>query len=49
MIYSLIFHTCVGGAATSGEVLNFMREMFDQSFVSEGYGCTEAGWVRNIV
>ncbi|XP_065899133.1 carboxylic acid reductase-like [Dysidea avara] len=31
----------VGGAATSKEVLQFMRELFYHCFVIEGYGCTE--------
>ena len=41
MVCVLLHHT--GGAATSREVLNFMKELFDESFVSEGYGCTEVG------
>jgi len=37
-------YCCTGGAATSKEVLEFMRELFNDSYVSEGYGCTEVGY-----
>ena len=37
----LTVFTCTGGAATSKEVLRFMRELFYHCFVIEGYGCTE--------
>ncbi|XP_065898942.1 carboxylic acid reductase-like isoform X2 [Dysidea avara] len=38
----------VGGAATSREVLEFMRELFNNSYVSEGYGCTEVGNIASM-
>ena len=37
-----------GGAATSKEVMAFMKELFDNSYVSEGYGCTEVGYVTSV-